>query len=115
MLLNLRWGRVEELAAHIDFVDPLICQSPMHLGLDPDCVIREVDGMDVEAERNRGVTQLTDAFKGLKPTSEANLHDSLDERSEVGNHIDIAGAYVCRPIVDVGNRFLDLAQLGFET
>lgn len=48
--------------------------------------------MDVEAEGNRGSTELADTVRGVKPAGQADLDDSLAERSSVGDDVDVASS-----------------------
>ncbi len=62
MCLHVHWGHAEELTPQVDKVHTSRCESCVQLVLDPNGVLREEEGMNVEVERYRCITQLLDSF-----------------------------------------------------
>lgn len=50
----MRGCGAEELAAHVDLVDPSVGEMLVHGGFDADSVVGEGDGVDVEVEGDGG-------------------------------------------------------------
>ena len=83
----------------------------VHLRFDADCVLGEVEGVDVEVEGNRRVAELPDAVERVKASRHADLDHVLAERADIRYDIYITGPHIRRPEVDVLDGVVDLLQL----
>ena len=71
--------------------------------------------MYVKAERNRGVAEFLDSVHGVKVPGHSYVDHPLSERANVGYDVDVAGAGVCCPVVDVFDGLRDVDELVAQT
>lgn len=70
----------------------------------------EEQGVHVVAERHTRVPGLSHPVQGLKAAGQSDFDDGLTERPDVADDVDVAGAGVRGPIVDVLDGGVDLRQ-----
>ena len=102
----------EELAAHVDQVDPAVGELVVQVGFQADGVVAEDHGVDVVVERHGGVAEFADAVHRVQPAGHADLDDVGAERADVGDDVHVPGADVGGAAVDAVDRVLDLGELG---
>jgi hypothetical protein len=86
----------------------------MHRVFNTDSIIREEEGVHVEAERDGGVAKFANSFQWLKSPRHSNLDDVPSERANVGDNIYVSGSNVSNPIVDSFNRLVDFVNLSLH-
>ena len=108
----------EELPAQVDQVEAPVGELVVQVGLQAYRVVAEDHGVHVIAERDGGITELTDPVHRVEAAGHADLDDVFAERADVGDDVDgddvdVAGADVSGAAGDAVEGVLDLGEFGF--
>ena len=103
---------MEELAASVDTINSLVREPSMQISLYCDSIVREEQSMDVETERDRGISKFSNTIHRIKPTCHTNLNHSITERPNVGDDIHISCTNISGTEINLLNLLVKPFKLG---
>jgi hypothetical protein len=79
-----------------------------------DCVVREVDGVDVEREGDGRAAEFADSVEWFESAGKPDLDDVWAKGADVGDDVDVACADVRCTVIVLRDRVGDAGELAFD-